>query len=273
MYLDFYKLRENPFNVTSDPSFLYMSETHKEALAHLVFGIQHRKGFIVLTGEVGAGKTTLCRALEKKLDASVKTSIIFNPALSENQLMESILADFDIVPQKKNKGNFIKSLNSFLLDCLRDNNNVVLIIDESQNLKKSSLETIRMLSNLETEKEKLLQIVLIGQPELKEKLDHPNLRQLKQRVAVRFHLDVLNAKEIKEYLYHRLNVAGSDGRIVFEDDTVNIITNYTKGIPRLINVIADKSLLLGFAKNTNYIYPDLVKQAINETEGIFAESY
>ncbi len=273
MYLDFYNLRENPFNVTSDPSFLYMSETHKEALNHMIYGIQQRKGFIVLTGEVGAGKTTLCRALQKQLDSTIKTSIIFNPSLSENQLMESILADFDVVPKRKNKWSFINALNGFLLDCLASNNNVVLIIDESQNLKKSALETIRMLSNLETEKEKLLQIVLIGQPELKDKLDHQSLRQLKQRVAVRFHLDALTVSEIKEYIYHRLNVAGSDGRIKFDEEAINLISSYAQGIPRLINIISDKSLLLGFAKNTYNIYPDLVKQAIDETEGVFLETY
>jgi len=270
MYLEFYGLKENPFNVTSDPSFLYLSNTHREALDHLLYGINQKKGFVEITGEIGAGKTTLCRALLTRLDYSVKTSFIFNSSLPETQLLEAVLHDFGIVPERRRKVLFIRLLNDFLLEQLSQNNNVVLIIDEAQNLRSSTLETIRMLSNLETEKEKLLQIILVGQPQLREKLNSPQLLQLRQRISVRFHIRALNKNEILEYIRHRLNVAKPREQIVFENDAIESIYEYSAGIPRVINVICDKSLLLGFATGTRIIGQEIVKKSIEETEGQFS---
>lgn len=267
MYLEFYSLRENPFNVTSDPNFLYLSHTHQEALNHLIYGISQRKGFIEITGEIGSGKTTICRALLSRLDEKTKTSIIFNSSLPESQMLEAIVEDFGVKPDRRGKGAYIKALNRFLLEQLSDGNNAVLIIDEAQNMRLSALETIRMLSNLETEKEKLLQIVLVGQPQLRDKLDSPDLEQLRQRISVRFHVKALDVEEIPVYIRHRLNVAGSAGNVNFNTEAIEAILSYTKGIPRLINLVCDKSLLLGFVRETRSIDLDIVRKSIEEIEG------
>lgn len=269
MYLNFYGLKENPFNVTSDPAFLYLSDTHKEALDHLIYGIETRKGFIEITGEIGSGKTTLCKALLSKISKNTTTSLILNSNLPEIQLLEAVLMDFGLTVNKRTKGMLIKELNDFLLLQLSKNKNVVLIIDEAQNLKKNTLETIRMLSNLETDKEKLLQIVLVGQPELREKLSLPELEQLKQRISVRFHLAPLKGEEVKEYLTHRLLVAGSSGKIVFSDSGINLIKEFSKGIPRIINIICDKALLLGFVEGVFLITDNIMERSIAELEGNF----
>jgi general secretion pathway protein A len=267
MYLEFYSLKENPFNVTSDPNFLYLSHTHQEALNHLIYGINHRKGFIEITGEIGSGKTTLCRALLSRLDDKTKTSIIFNSSLPESQMLEAIVEDFGVKPERRGKGAYIKALNHFLLQQLSEGNNAVLIIDEAQNLRLSALETIRMLSNLETEKEKLLQIILVGQPQLRDKLDSPDLEQLRQRISVRFHVKALNSDEIPAYIQHRLRIAGSPGKISFVPETIAAILAYTKGIPRLINLVCDKSLLMGFVRETYVIDPEIVRKSVEEIEG------
>lgn len=267
MYLEFYGLQENPFNVTSDPDFLYLSHTHKEALDHLLYGIKQRKGFIEITGEIGAGKTTICKALVNKLDDKTKTSMIFNSSLPEKQLLEAIIADFGITPAKKSKVALLKELNNFLLEQLSCGNNTVLIIDEAQNLRLSTLETIRMLSNFETNKEKLLQIVLVGQPQLREKLRSPDLVQLRQRISVRFHVRALDKDELWGYIAHRLNVAGASNNINFSPDALDLIQIYTKGIPRVINLVCDKALLLGFVRETNFIGADTIEKSIEEIEG------
>ena len=269
MYLNFYGLKENPFNVTSDPDFLYLSNTHKEALSHLVYGINNRKGFIEITGEIGSGKTTLCKALIYSLDDSVKVSLVFNSSLQDNQLLEAIVDDFGLKPERRAKVAFLRAINSFLLEQLRNNRNCVLIVDEAQNLKPSTLETMRMLSNLETNKEKLLQIVLVGQPQLREKLNLPSMLQLRQRVSVRFHLTPLEKNEIISYIRHRLNVAGCGDDLNFSQEASELIFSYSKGIPRLVNLVCDKSLLFGFVKETKYIDEDLVEQSIREVEGIY----
>ncbi len=267
MYCTHYGFRENPFNVTSDPSFLYLSHTHKEALSHLRYGIEQRKGFIEITGEIGAGKTTLCRSLLNSLDTSTKTSLVFNPNLPEIQLLEAIMLDFDIIPERRNKVTFYRQINNFLLEQLNVGNNVVLIIDEAQNLRNPTLESIRMLSNLETEKEKLLQIVLVGQPQLREKLNAPNLVQFRQRIAVSFHIQALKAEEVKEYINHRIQIAGGSDSVTFSDDAVSLIANHSNGIPRVINIVCDKSLLLGFVKNTSLIDRSIIQTSIEELRG------
>ncbi len=267
MYCKHYGLRENPFNVTSDPSFLYLSDTHKEALSHLRYGIEQRKGFIEITGEIGAGKTTLCRSLLNGLDPSTKTSLVFNPNLPEIQLLEAIMIDFDIVPERRNKITFYRQINNFLLEQLDTGNNVVLIIDEAQNLRNPTLESIRMLSNLETEKEKLLQIVLVGQPQLREKLNSPDLAQLRQRIAISFHIQALRPEEVGKYIRHRLNIAGGTDSVTFSDDAIELIAAHSEGIPRVINIICDKSLLLGFVKSTSVIDRPIVQTSIMELKG------
>ena len=267
MYRAFYKLRENPFNVTSDPQFLFLSPAHQEALDHLRYGINERKGFLTITGEIGAGKTTLCRALINGLDERTRVALILNAVLPELQLLEAIVEDFGIVAARRTKVALIRAINSFLLEQLQQGNNAVLIIDDAQNLKPSSLETIRMLSNLETEKEKLLQIVLVGQPQLREKLELPELVQLKQRIAVRFHLRALNEREVGPYIRHRLAVAGSPGTIVFGEDAVGAIFRYSGGIPRLINIVADKALLHGFVKESFTIGETDIATCLKELKG------
>jgi general secretion pathway protein A len=267
MYREFYSLRESPFNVTSDPGFLYLSPTHQEALEHLRYGIEQRKGFLAITGEIGAGKTTLCRALVNTLDPRVKVALILNAVLPELQLLEAIVEDFGIPVEKRSKGALIKSINKFLLEQLALGNNAVLIIDEAQNMRFSALETIRMLSNLETEKEKLLQIVLVGQPQLKEKLNAPELVQLKQRIAVRFHIRALKEPEVADYIRHRLAVAGSQGGVEFSPAAIQAIYAHTGGIPRLINILADKALLRGFVKELFALDHLHVQACIQELEG------
>jgi putative secretion ATPase, PEP-CTERM locus subfamily len=268
MYRQFFGLKEKPFNITSDPSFLYLSRVHKEAFAHLLYGIKERKGILEITGEIGAGKTTLCRALLNHLDINTKSAFIFNSTLPEMQLFQTILEDFGVSVGKKTKASMLRQFNNFLLEELSKNNNVVLIIDEAQNLKTSVLEELRILSNLETEKEKLFQMVLVGQPELREKLSSPNLKQLRQRIGVRFHITPLSNVEISEYIYHRLKVAGSAGDISFSDDAMDVIYKYSGGIPRLINTVCDKALLSAYVADTKYIDSVIIEKCIREIEGL-----
>lgn len=267
MYREFFGLKEKPFNITSDPNFLFLSRAHKEAFSHLLYGIKERKGFLEITGEVGAGKTTLCRALLSQLDRNTKSAFIFNSTLPELQLLQAIIEDYGLVIAGKNKVSLLRQLNNFLLEELSRGNNVILIIDEAQNLKSSMLEEIRMLSNLETDKEKLFQIILVGQPELRSKLDSPNLRQLRQRIAVRFHITPLEKDEIDKYIYHRLAVAGSNGQIIFAPAAIECIHRFSGGIPRLINMVCDKCMLTAYVMETKDITLPIVEKSIQEMEG------
>lgn len=273
MYREFFGLKEKPFNVTSDPNFFFLSRVHKEAFSHLVFGIKERKGFLEITGEVGAGKTTLCRAIINQLDRNTKSAFIFNSTLPELQLLETILEDFGVHAARKNKVSMLRQLNNFLMEERSRKNNVVLIIDEAQNLSPSILEEIRLLSNLETESEKLLQIVLVGQPELKAKIESPALRQLRQRIAVRFHITPLAADEISRYIEHRLRVAGSRGGIAFHQNAVTFIYDFSGGIPRLINMLCDKALLAAYVMETREISLPIAEKAANELEGKIEYEY
>ncbi|MBN1587764.1 MAG: AAA family ATPase [Candidatus Omnitrophica bacterium] len=267
MYLEYYGLREWPFNVTSDPSFLYLSRKHQEAFSHLLFGIQQRKGFLEITGEIGTGKTTVCRALLQQLDSSTKTAFILNPTYSASELLHAIAVDFGALKtQGKGSASIQDTLNEFLLDQLALGNNVVLIIDEAQDLKPAVLEQIRLLSNLETDKEKLIQIVLVGQPELRDKLASAQLRQLRQRIAVRYHILPLDPDEVTEYVEHRLNVAGSNGEIQFTPEGLGAVYNYSRGIPRLINMVCDKALLAGYVDETWTLDRPLIVRCIQELE-------
>ncbi len=266
MYTQFYGLREKPFNVTSDPNFMFFSRHHKEALAHLFYGIKERKGFLEITGEVGTGKTTLCRVLLNSLDEKTKTAFILNPNLSEVQLLRAITLDLGIKTESKNRNELMSSLNEFLIQQLSLGLNVVVIIDEAQNLKPAILEQVRMLSNLETEKDKLFQIILVGQPELRDKLNSPSLRQLRQRISVRYHILPLESDEIEQYINHRLTVAGGDGLIIFTDKAIEQIYRYSEGVPRLINIICDRSLLAGYVLEKKKIGHDIVIKCVREME-------
>ncbi|MBL7084755.1 MAG: AAA family ATPase [Candidatus Omnitrophica bacterium] len=267
MYERFFSLNEKPFNVTSDPSFLFFSRRHKEAFSHLIYGIKERKGFLEITGEIGTGKTTLCKALLNSLDKETKTALILNPDLSKFQLLKTMLQDLGIEFKKDSGVSLLTRLNEFLLEQLSCGNNVVLIIDEAQNLRSSLLEQIRLLSNLETEKEKLLQIVLVGQPELREKLNSAKLKQLRQRISVRYHILPLDRDEISKYIKHRLSVAGSGNSVNFTKEAVEQLYEYSQGVPRLINILCDKVLLAAFVKETRAITLEMIKKCIAELEG------
>ncbi len=269
MYKAFYGFKENAFNITSDPAFYFESNQHKEAYAHLLYGIKHRKGIISMTGEVGTGKTTLCRILLNQIDARIKTAFILNPNFSQIQLLQLITKDLGLpFPSKKNnKLELINVLNQFLIDQTLQGNNVAVIIDEAQNLNTHQLEQIRLLSNLETEKDKLLQIILVGQPELLEKLKKPSLRQLNSRVSVRYHIQPLDIEEVKKYITHRLKIAGGPAHLKFTEEAINTIFSFSKGTPRLINILCEHALLAGFVNDTFTITDEIIKAAAKEALG------
>jgi general secretion pathway protein A len=269
MYNEYYGFREAPFNITPDPRFLFFSDKHREAFNHLLFGIKERKGFIQITGEVGAGKTTLCRALLEELGPQYKTALILNPPRSEIEMLQAILHEFGLEKQD-DRVERLETLNKFLLDQVMLGYDVVLIIDEAQNLSFELLEAVRLLSNLETDQSKLLQIVLLGQPELREKLNDPRLRQLRQRITVRYHLDRLSRRETEYYIRHRIHVSGGNGSPMFNRWAIGRIYRYSKGTPRLINAVCDKTLLCGFVQNTDRFQLRHVRRAIRELEGDFA---
>jgi general secretion pathway protein A len=266
MYSDFYGFREAPFNITPDPRFLFFSDRHREAFNHILFGIRERKGFIQITGEVGAGKTTVCRAILEELGPAVRTALILNPYLSGSQLLRTLLTELGL-PAPEDKVECLQVLNQFLLDQLVLGHDVVLFIDEAQDLADEVLEEVRLLSNLETDQRKLLQIVLVGQPELREKLNAHRLRQLRQRITVRYHLAPLTREEMERYIEHRLHVAGANGAPTFSRWALGTIYRYSKGIPRLINAVCDKALLCGFVTGDDHLTWGHVRRAIRELEG------
>jgi len=264
MYKDYFRFREEPFNITPDPRFLYMTGRHREALEHLLYGIRQRKGFICLTGEVGAGKTTLCRSLLGRLEPRFHTALILNPVLTQTQLLRAIVHEFGIVSKRRDRLGYLNLLNAFLFQVSADGRDAVLIIDEAQDMSPQGLEMVRLLSNLETERQKLLQIVLVGQPELKKKLARPNLRQLAQRITVRFHLGQMDRRETEGYLEHRLEVARGDDQppvVRFDAGAVHEIYRFSQGTPRLVNAIGDKALLAGYVHRTGLINRRLARQA------------
>lgn len=264
MYKKFYGLTENPFNMTADPAFFFSSRHHAEAFSHLIYGIQQRKGIIVITGEIGTGKTTLCRTLLNHLDTKTKTAFILYPNFSEIQLLQLIVKDLGILTKQRNKAALVSALNEFLLEESGLGHNVALIIDEAQNLKESQLEQIRLLSNLETEKEKLLQIMLVGQPELCDKLKLKSLRQLNQRIAVRYHILPLERNELPVYINHRLKVAGAKNTLTFTPEALEEIFLYSNGTPRLTNILCDRALLAGFIDETYTIDQKIIQKCIEE---------
>jgi general secretion pathway protein A len=251
MYLDFYGFREKPFNLTPDPRFVFLSKNHREAFAHLLYGIENRTGFIALTGEVGLGKTTVLRSLLSQLGADhYRTALIFNSCLSPPELLQDINREFGIPAHSSNSGDLLHALNTFLLQQNAEGRTVVLAIDEVQNLETQVLEQIRLISNLETDKEKLIQIVLSGQPEFIEILKKKEIRQLSQRITVRYHLKPMDFDDTVRYIDHRLEVAGGRGGIIFSRPALKIIYSYSRGVPRLINAACDRSLLAGYTRDT-----------------------
>jgi general secretion pathway protein A len=269
MYHDFYQLRENPFNMTADPDFFFSSKCHAEGITSLCYGIDQRKGILLVTGEIGTGKTTMCRKLLRLADSKTKFAFILNPNFSEVDLLKLIIEDLgQSTRNANNKLGLIKILNDYLLSESVQGNNVVLVIDEAQNMSIRQLEQIRLLSNLETEKEKLLQIVLVGQPELQDKLRLPELRQLRQRVAIHFHIQPLPKTDIKHYIEDRINRAAfrpyMRHGIQFTSRAIDAIFRYTQGTPRTINILCDRALLAGFIKETHSIDEAIIQDCAKE---------
>lgn len=254
MYQSYYGFTEMPFHITPDPKFLYLSPTHQEALQHLKYGVQERKGFIVLVGEVGCGKTTLCRKFLADLDAQhYDTALILNPRMSETQMLKAILTELGEGKVNRSKSDLVSQINEVLLSRIAAGREIVLIIDEAQNLSFEVFEQVRLLSNLETDKQKLLQIVLMGQPELKDKLAADELRQLRQRILVHYELRTFTREELDHYVQHRITLAGGMGRPYFTPWALRHIHKVSRGIPRVINNLCDKALLSAFIRDSDEV--------------------
>jgi len=265
MYESFFGLTVKPFSLVPDPCFLFLSATHKKALRYLQYGLQEGAGFILLTGEVGSGKTTILKDFVSRLAGDTVLAMIFNTSLSGDQLLAAINDEFGLDIQGRDKMTLHRDLNDFLIQQYADSIRPILIIDEAQNLSAESLEEIRLLSNLETGGNKLLQIILVGQPELQEILDQHRLRQLRQRIDVSCHLSALSLDEIEEYIFYRLEKAGNRGALAFEEGSIEVIHRFSGGIPRLVNRICDFLLLAAFGEETFYLSLDLVTEVASET--------
>jgi general secretion pathway protein A len=268
MYEQYYSLIEAPFSLTPDPKYFYRSESHHRAFELLQYSIQRREGFMVVYGDIGTGKTTLCRAVLDTIGKNVYTALLLNPFLSELDLLKGILYDFGITaPQGASKQDLITELNTFLIGVLERDGRAVVLLDEAQNIPMATLEQIRIISNLETNKEKLLQIVMVGQLELVDVLAKHELRQLHQRISIKCELSPLSSDEAAQYIRHRLAIAGGgQSRVVFTPDGLKEIYRYSGGIPRLINLIADRSLLAGMALSTSAMDRRIVREAVENLQ-------
>jgi len=274
MYLKFYGLTEKPFELTPNPKFLFQTPGHREALAQLIYGTQEQKGFILMTGEVGTGKTTLLRTLVQRLNGQAECAFIINSTLPFDELLEYALADFGVADPGGNRAQRLMALNRFLIGQHREQRKTLLVIDEAQNLSTETLEQIRLLSNFETGSGKLLQIILAGQPELHSKLQLPQLRQLKQRIGLRCRLQPMAADEVEQYITNHLRVAGARERQPFSSSAIRQIAEYSGGIPRVVNVVCDHCLLIGYANQSRQIDATTVKKAIQYLEeGISQKSW
>ncbi|MAI26044.1 MAG: ExeA family protein [Myxococcota bacterium] len=266
IYCEHFGLIRPPFELSPDPAFLFLGEAHREGLATLVYGVQSGKGFVMLTGEVGTGKTTLLHALLAQLESNIHSAFIFNPRLEPLDFFRVLFEELEIEPKGESKAEYLLQLNDFLIQRLRDNERTLLIIDEAQNLSAEMLEEVRLLSNLETSSSKLIQIMLVGQPELKEMLRRPDLRQLKQRIALSQHLRPFNESEMREYIENRLRKAGFTGRRIFKRDALKSIFHFSEGTPRLINSLCDGSLLLGFARQKTLVDARMVEEVASDLD-------
>ena len=275
MYEDYYGFVEKPFSLTPDPKYLYKSESHANAFDLLQYGIRRREGFIVVTGDIGTGKTTLCRAVLDQLDSRTFTALVLNPFIAEDDLLRQILQDFGIVSREEmrrgrlagvSRQELIQTLNDFLLSLLPLRAKALLIIDEAQNLPRPILEFIRMLSNLETDKEKLLQIVMVGQLNLRDVLRSPELRQLDQRVSIRYELRPLTAEETAAYVAHRLTIAGGGSVVSFMPKALQSVYKYSDGIPRVINLLCDRALLTAYSERAMRVTPEMVRKGASSLD-------
>jgi general secretion pathway protein A len=271
MYTKAFGLKEKPFTVTPNPRFLFLSKHHLEALEHLKYGIQEKMGFVVVTGEVGTGKTTLLRSLLESLGDETNTAFVFNTRVTGTQLLKLILTDLGIEAAALEKDEMVNALNDFLIDQIGEQRNTVVVIDEAQNLGPETLEELRLLSNLETNQTKLLQILLVGQPELNHVLNLPELRQLRQRITVMYHLQPLSSEETGEYIRHRLAVAGATRDDIFTVEAIQGIYYYARGFPRLVNILCDRGLLAAYADDKTQVDRALVDEVQRELDLPFAE--
>ena len=267
MYTEFYGLREKPFSLSPDPRYLFLADSHREALAHLLYGIEHGEGFIAITGEVGTGKTTLCRTLLQRIEPGTEVAFIFNPQLSALELLQAINAELGLPTEGLGRRELMEQLNRFLLAKKAEGRRVLLLIDEAQNLAPDTLEQVRLLSNLETDTSKLIQIILIGQPELDAILESPDLRQLRHRISVRWRLSPLSPIETRDYVRHRLRIAAGASREVFTELALREVHRRSRGIPRLVNLLCDRALLAGYAASARTIGLGLVTQSDKEVRG------
>ena len=268
MYKRFFGFKKKPFEITPDPSYVYLSEVHREGLSYLEYAIRERKGFSVITGEAGTGKTTLAHKLLSNLDGNVLTCYIFNPMIEKADFLNYICSDLGIPTENlKTRGQSLTALHNFLLSCFTKNEKVFLIIDEAQSLAPDLLHEVRMLTNLETAKYKLIHVILLGQPEFDDILAKPEFFPLKQRITVRYHLHPLPYKETKEYILYRLKRAGARNLAIFNESAIKEIYNYSKGIPRLINIVCDNALLTGFATEQARINKEIIQNVTSDLEG------
>jgi putative secretion ATPase (PEP-CTERM system associated) len=262
MYTSFFGLKHRPFQLTPDPEFLFMSRVHRRVLTYLNYGITENSGFILITGEIGAGKTTIIRSMIKQIPREIKIAKVTNTKVTSNQLISMINQDFGIHSKDNNKARLISDLTDYLIEQYANGGRSMIVIDEAQNLSVKMLEEIRLLSNIETDKSKLLQIILIGQPELKDTISRPELEQLRQRIAVNTHINPLSRVDVESYIKHRLKVAGNENAVKFGEGVMDAIFGFSKGIPRLINIICDYILLAVFVDGKKLVDLDLVKEVI-----------
>lgn len=267
MYNTFFGFKEKPFQLVPNPAYLFLSKSHEEALAHLSYAVSQGDGFVEITGEVGTGKTTLCRAFLENSDPNIETAYIFNPPSDAVELLKTINEEFGIPAASDHRKELIDTLNAFLMKKKAEGRRIILLVDESQNLSKEVLEQMRILSNLETTTSKLLQIILVGQPELRDLLDSRELRQLAQRITLSCHLTPLSIRETREYIHHRIRIASQKSGINFTNSAVSAIYTYASGIPRLINIACDRALLVAFGLNQHKITGSIAKAAIRELSG------
>ena len=271
MYTKFYEFSEKPFNITPDPKFLYLTPSHREALASMIYGIKERRGFISITGEVGTGKTTLIYTLLNNLDEKINTVLIYQTNITFEQLLKNILFELDIRIGDEDKTSLLRKLNEYLIRLLSEEETLTVIIDEAQNLPKGVMEELRILSNLETSKSKLLQILLVGQPELEVKLNSEDLRQLKQRIGIRRQIRPLSDEESEKYIDYRLKLVGSSSSKVFDPEAISLISRYAKGIPRTINILCDNAFLIGYSTSKKKINAHIIKEVISDMESSIVE--